>query len=215
MKKVPKMTADHKLNRLQFVKDNLNTQWDKVAFSDEKKWNLDGPDGYRSYWRDLRKDPLKRNFGGGSLMVWAGFCGGKKLKLQFISTRENSKSYQKTLQASVVPFFRNRRRTHIFQQDNASIHRSKSTMKWFKEKRISVMKWPACSPDLNPIENLWGILVRRVYRHGQQYNSVQELKDALQVQWDAITADELKNLAASMPNRMFQVIQQNGGETSY
>ena len=46
----------------------------------EKMCNLDGPDGYRFYWRDLRKKPkyfIKRNFLGGSLMVWKTFisCG--------------------------------------------------------------------------------------------------------------------------------------------
>ncbi|CAJ0925848.1 unnamed protein product, partial [Mesorhabditis belari] len=42
-----------------------------VIFSDEKKWNLDGPDGVGYYWRDLRRDPMvfgTRNFGGGPVM---------------------------------------------------------------------------------------------------------------------------------------------------
>ncbi|PIC47778.1 hypothetical protein B9Z55_007008 [Caenorhabditis nigoni] len=218
MKKAPRMTADHKAKRLDFVKANLSRKWDTVLFSDEKKWNLDGPDGNRHYWRDLRKDPLlfsRRNFGGGSLMVWGGFCNGKKMKLQFVSTRETSASYQSTLQKAIVPFFRNKRRTHTFQQDNASIHRSISTQNSLKAQKIKVLEWPAISPDLNPIENLWGLMVRRVYRHGRQYNTVQELKDAVEAEWDAITAAELKTLVASMPNRMFEVIQKNGGETSY
>ena len=45
----------------------------KARFSDEKKWNLDGPDGYRYYRCELTKKPkyfTKRNFKGGSLMVW-------------------------------------------------------------------------------------------------------------------------------------------------
>ena len=46
-----------------------------VIFTDEKKFNLDGPDGFKYYWHDLRPEPewfSKRAFGGGSLMVWAG-----------------------------------------------------------------------------------------------------------------------------------------------
>ncbi|PIC13704.1 hypothetical protein B9Z55_027567 [Caenorhabditis nigoni] len=218
MKKAPKLTDRHKQKRLDFVKANLQTRWENILFSDEKKWNLDGPDGNRHYWRDLQKEKRvfsTRNFGGGSLMVWGGFCNGKKMELQFISTRENSVSYQNTLQKAIVPFFRLRRRTHTFQQDNASIHSSNSTKNWFAAKGIKVLDWPACSPDLNPIENLWGSLVRRVYKNGKQYGSIQELKDALQKEWDAISTAELEQLVASMTDRLVEVIQKNGGETSY
>ncbi|EFP12960.1 hypothetical protein CRE_12406 [Caenorhabditis remanei] len=214
----PNMTDAHKKRRMEFVKENMGTNWDKIVFSDEKKFNLDGPDGNRSYWRDLRKDPvffLRRNFGGGSVMVWGGFYEDGKLKLQFTSHKMDSTEYQKVLQTAIVPFFRNRRRSHQFQQDNASVHASNSTKAWFQSKKIKVLDWPARSPDLNPIENLWGILVRRIYKHGKQYNSVNDLKTAILAAWDAISDTEMKNLVGSMKNRMIEVIQNNGGETSY
>ena len=51
-------------------------EWHQVLFSDEKKFNLNGPDGYQYYWHDLRKEKdtrMSRNFGGGNVMVWGGF----------------------------------------------------------------------------------------------------------------------------------------------
>ena len=42
----------------------------------KKKFNLDGPEGYRYYWHDLRKEKQyfsKRHFGGGSLMIWGAY----------------------------------------------------------------------------------------------------------------------------------------------
>ena len=62
----------HKEKRIEFAKanSNLNEAWEEMIFTDEKKFNLDGPDGFQCYWHDLRKEPQifsKRKFGGGFL----------------------------------------------------------------------------------------------------------------------------------------------------
>ena len=63
----------------------------------------------------------------------------------------------------------------VFQQDNASIHNAKSTKTWLTAQNIKLLDWTSKSPDLNPIKNLWGILSRRVYNNGRQFNN----KDSL------------------------------------
>uniref|UniRef100_A0A8R1EFP7 DDE_3 domain-containing protein n=1 Tax=Caenorhabditis japonica TaxID=281687 RepID=A0A8R1EFP7_CAEJA len=75
------------------------------------------------------------------------------MELQFITTTETSSSYIQTFQKAIVPFFQNLRHSHVFQQDNASIHTSKEAMGWLTSKGINVLDWPAYSSDLNPIEN--------------------------------------------------------------
>ena len=52
-------------------------------------------------------------------------------------------------------------------------------MTWFQQQGINVLLWPSRSPDLNPIENVWGILVRDVYADNRQYQTVEELKTAI------------------------------------
>ena len=52
----------------------------------------------------------------------------------------------------------------IFQQDLAPAHPTKITKTWFKDRGINVLDWPANSPDLNPIENLW-VIAKRKMRH--------------------------------------------------
>uniref|UniRef100_A0A8R1EUT0 Uncharacterized protein n=1 Tax=Caenorhabditis japonica TaxID=281687 RepID=A0A8R1EUT0_CAEJA len=90
-----------------------------------------------------------------------------------------------------------------------------STRAFLASKKIKVLDWPACSPDLNLIESVWGILASSVYKTGKQYNSISEFKDAVKTEWSKIHPSYLENLSHSMPNRIFQVIQNNGGFTSY
>ncbi|CAD6198517.1 unnamed protein product [Caenorhabditis auriculariae] len=182
MKAAPRLQQRHKNERLQFARSNMATDWNKTIFSDEKKLNLDGPDGYAHYWRDLRKDPMyfsKRNFGGGSLMVWAAFCGNGTVALSFIGTRTNSQDYQQLLAQHVLIRFTNK-----------TMHP-------------------------NWLENLWSVLVRRVYANAKQYTTVNDLKRAIRAEWDGLDKSLLQSLVGSMPNRIFEVAQKQGGITHY
>lgn len=77
----------------------------QVVYSDARKFNLDGPDGFTGYWHDLRKEPVyfsRRNFGGGSLIVWGAFSSHGKLSLAFPSGRMTSPEYQQVLEEKVL-----------------------------------------------------------------------------------------------------------------
>lgn len=149
-------------------------------------------------------------------MVWIGFCAKGKLNLAFTSCKMSSPDYIEVLENSLIPFkAKYRRQKFVFQQDNASIHTSSVTKSWFESRKIELMWWPARSPDLNPVENIWGIIVRRIYANGKQYNSIAELKLAISAAWENFEMETIKNLVKSMPNRIFQVIERGGRPTDY
>ena len=71
------------------------------------------------------------------------------------------------------------------------------------------MIWPAKSPDLNPIENLWAIIDNSVKR--RVHNNLEELEDDLLRTWNRIPPETLLNLAHSMHSRVRKFIAAHGG----
>ena len=67
----------------------------------------------------------------------------------------------------------------IFQQDNAAIHNASITKKYLLQQNIRLLDHPACSPDFNPIENLWGLSVANVYKGGQQNSAISVVKNSI------------------------------------
>ena len=77
------------------------------------------------------------------------------------------------------------------------------------EQKLRLLDHPACSPDFNLIENLWGLIVAKVYEGGQQYSAISELKNAILDSWEKIPSVQLQELVDSMPSQIFEVIKTN------
>ncbi len=163
-------------------------QWSKVLFSDESKFCISfGNQGPR-VWRkggeahcpSCLKSSVKFSQ---SVMIWGAMSSAGVGPLCFLKTNATAPIYQELLEHFMLPsadqLFKDA--DLIFQQDLAPAYTAKSTKSWFNDHGVGVLDWPANSPDLNPIDNLWGI-VKRKMRNKRPKNAY-ELKATVKETW--------------------------------
>jgi hypothetical protein len=149
------------------------------------------------------------------VMVWGCFTASGVGHLHRIDGIMDAKMYKQILihhmRPSVRDLFGNGH--YIFQQDNDPKHTSNTVKTYIRNARLPVMDWPAQSPDLNPIENLWSILDKNT--SARKCQSLEELYEHLKTAWYKLPVEVLTNLADSMPARCRQVIASKGYPIKY
>ena len=148
MCKKPLLTKKHKETRRTFCRNNMQIDWRYIGFTDEKKFNLDGPDCCNYYWHHLgteTKIQPSRQAKGGGIIVWGGICCDNKIDLVILKGKINSKSYKTCLNRHLKPKMKP---GEYLVQDNAPVHVSASTRDWLKNEHIKFIEWPPHSPDL-------------------------------------------------------------------
>ena len=222
----PRLTAEHRRNRLQFARMHVNWEpadWSRVLFSDETRFSLYHSDRRVRVYRRPGERYAQCNFvenirhGGGSVMFWGGVSLGGRTEL--VALREGNVNAVRyiadILEPHVVPYAENFGADFIFMQDNARPHTAQITQNFLRHENIETMNWPANSPDLNPIENLWDMMGRRFRALPNPPANLDELTVAISEIWNDIDQADMRTLILSMRRRCEAVIQARGGNTRY
>lgn len=222
-RKKPYLSKKHREQRRAYARKLLKlseSDWQKMMFSDEASVQLHGATGRVWVWRKVDEafcdGTVKLSFPSSrqSLMIWGCMSRAGVGTLHICEERVNGEYYQRMLQQE-VPFSKVWLgiKDVLWVQDNAPAHRHKKTKELLKTMGLNDLGHPPNSPDLNPIEGVWGEMKRRLAE--RPMSSISELKIRLKEIWYSLSDEYIARQVDSMPGRLETVLQQRGGYTKY
>ena len=200
--------------RLAFCQNNANTDWTHVMFTDESRFST-SPDSPVMWWvkRGHHHYVVSEKFPP-SIMVWGGIIGTIKTQLLKCPQRLNAKKYVDLLGDNGIDVFLGGCGPNaLFQQDGAPCHKAALTMRWFRSRNVNCLPgWPSNSPDLSPIEQVWGIMKRFIMQWFGMKTPlpVQQLDTAVFEAYNNIEWTTIGILVLSVKHRMRACVDRNG-----
>ena len=209
------LTDNHVNNRMTFCTNMLINLPQNIIFTDEStvEVNLAG----HGIWRRrglyppgsfFPKDPHHMH-----IMVWGGIGPrGFRTPLIRFDKHVNSQTYIAAILGNQIV----QRISSVFgqnwcwQQDNAPAHNAFNSRYILNQIMPNQLTWPAKSPDLSPIEQVWGYIKKRL--EGKKFDNVDQLFNAIKNEWDAIPNEIIHNFYSSFIARC-QVCLQNNGQS--
>ena len=104
---------------------------------------------------------------------------------------------------------------YYFQDDTAPVHRARSTQEYVARNHINCLSWPAQSPDLNIIENVWLYIKRKLQTRTGWIHSRADLIEEIRRIWTTITPAYIQSLYRCIPRRIQHAIRLKGHLTKY
>ncbi|GFX68372.1 transposable element Tcb1 transposase [Trichonephila clavipes] len=164
------LTQNHRRLRRQWCDERRTwaAEWNEVIFTDESRICLQHHDDWIRVWRHrgermLNSCVMHRYTGPEpGIMVWGGIGYHSRTPLVCIIGTLNSQRYIfEVLEPVVLPYLQGLT-TAIFQHDNARPHVARIVQRSFVNHQIELLSWPAHSPNLSPIENMWSMVAQRL-----------------------------------------------------
>ena len=235
---VPKLSPLNISQRLKFCRERRNWTYEyckNVLFSDESPFELDHPPNRKNsviYAKNIGDvEPIPKSKFSKKFMVWGmiGTLGVSELHVIPSGTSVDANYYRETiLKECKLPAMQRRAERGnilkkmlapdmsraIFQQDGARCHTATANKVWLRdnvEHNWPKGTWPANSPDLSLIENVWSILQQRVDEVDPPPSNLATLERIIKDAWSNIGSEVLENLYRSMPDQIKAVLEAKGG----
>ena len=219
--RVPLLQPYHIAARLEWAQKHIRDNWSNTIFSDETTFQMFRNTQLVRYHRgesrphrSMVKHPYK-------VHAWGAFTAQGPIALVLFTENFNAKRYQQILETHLFPYISRANRQFCFQQDNSPIHKARAITDLFERHNIHILDWPAYSPDINPIENLWAILKGKVEKKvnlrlmKKKKLSTIDFQTIIRQEWEGLDDNLFLRLANSMKNRVSEVIEREGKKTDY
>ncbi|GFT34572.1 transposable element Tcb2 transposase [Trichonephila clavipes] len=203
------LTRQHRTARLQWCREHHNwteQDWACVLFSDESRFSLSSDCRRQLIWCEsgtaYRPENIqeKDRYPTCSIMVWAGIMINGLTRLHVVAN--GTMTGQRYIDEVLLPHVRLFRGAvgdkFVFMDDNATCHRTLAVQDCLNSEGIQRLVWPARSPGLNPIENVWDALGRQVAGRNYPPTNKNTLIRALTEEWDKLPQQLLDNVGQSM-----------------
>ncbi|GFW84992.1 transposable element Tcb2 transposase [Trichonephila clavipes] len=220
------LTRQHRTARLQWCREHHNwtgQNWACVLFSDESRFSLSSDCRRQLIWREsgtaYRPENIqeKHRYPTCTIMVWAGIMIHGRTRLHVVAngTMTGQRYIDEVLLLHVRLFRGAVGDKFVFMDDNATCHRTLAVQDCLDSEGIQRLVWPARSPDLNPIENVWDALGRQVSGRNYPPTNNNTLIRALTEEWEKLPQQLLDNVVLSIVRRVKCCITLHGGHILY
>jgi len=224
----PLLKETHEYARYLFAEEHVNwdREWGNVIFMDESQFiggksRIQYVRRYEGQRYNINCVRRYRNRSVASVNVWAAISLQGLSDLHIINGRLNGQRYcDEILIGSLMPFIDNALPAgdnFMLLHDNCPIHKSRIVQQWLQTKNnVHVIDWPAVSPDLNPIENVWGDMKRQIAN--VDVSNTDSLVREMQRLWLSYREERnfvVLNAINSMHSRCQALISSNGSYTGY
>lgn len=204
-----------RIKRIEFAESMLEEDdsiWNKLLFTDECSIWLNRSRPSR-LWTENAMEEEGTDSHGPKVHLWGGITKRGALKLEIFEENLVAEDYVKILKKKKIEMDHLYPEGWIFQHDGSGVHRAEIVQNYVDTFEEEPLIWPAYSPDLSPIENIWGWLKNQV--NNEMPSDVMSLKRCIRKHWNTIDPTFLGPYFSTMNKRMSMVIENDGGKIKY